>query len=118
MGSVLPNFARCLKSLRNIRTLQICFIDQAAGFTLGIAFGGVEIPSLRTILLPGAAHHILRSCPNVEDVTCIDSNGDEILRAIAARCPKVMRISGVDPSLEGLKSRLIRFVYCRSSATD
>ena len=41
---------------------------------------------------------------NVEDVTCIDGDGSQLLGAIAFKCPKVERISGMALSPAMIKS--------------
>ena len=103
MDTILPAFANCLQSLPNLHTLELCHVHQDMTTKLKRAFEGVAIPSIRTIVLPTIAHHILRSCPNVEDVTCNVGNGSQILGTIASRCPKVERISGMIPSPAVLK---------------
>lgn len=67
------------------------------------AFEGAVIPSIRTVVLPTTAHHILGSCPNVEDVTCNVGDGSQILGTIVSKCRKVERISGTWPSPAMLK---------------
>lgn len=103
MDTILPAFANCLQSLPNLHTLELCHVHQEMTTKLKKAFEGVTIPSIRTVVLPTIAHHILRSCPNVEDVTCNVGDGSQILGTIASKCPKVERISGTSPSPAMLK---------------
>jgi len=103
MDTILPAFANCLQSLPNLHTLELCHVHQEMTTKLKQAFEGKKIPSIRTVVLPTTAHHILRSCPNVEDVTCNVGDGSQILGTIAANCPKVERISGMSPSPAMLK---------------
>lgn len=98
MDTILPAFVNCLQSLPNLHTLELCHVHHEMTTKLKLAFEGIKIPSIRTIVLPTIAHHILRSCPNVEDVTCNVGDGSQILGTITASCPKVERISGVIPS--------------------
>lgn len=103
MDAILPIFANCLQSLPNLHTLEICHVHQEMTTKLRKAFEGMTMPSIRTVVLPTIAHHILRSCPNVEDVTCNVGDGSQILGTIASKCPKVTRISGTTPSSAMLK---------------
>ena len=103
MDTILPTFVNCLQSLPNLHTLELCHVHQEMTTKLKQVFEGTNIPSIRTIVLPTSAHHILRSCPNVEDVTCNAGGGSEILGTIAASCPKVERVSGTSPSAAMIK---------------
>lgn len=106
MDIILPAFASCLQSLPNLHTLELCHVHQEMTTKLKKAFEGVMIPSIRTVVLPTIAHHILRSCPNVEDITCTVGDGSQLLGTIASRCPRVERISGMRPSPGMLKRGL------------
>jgi len=103
MDIILPAFASCLRSLPNLHTLELCHVHQEMTTKLKKAFEGVMISSIRTVVLPTIAHHILRSCPNVEDVTCAVGDGSQIVGTIASKCPRVERISGTYPSPAMLK---------------
>ena len=103
MDAILPAFVKCLQSLPNLHTLELCHVHQEMTTKLRLAFEKIKLPSIRTVVLPTIAHHILRSCPNVEDVTCNVGDGSQILGTIAGNCPKVERISGTSPSPAMLK---------------
>ena len=103
MDTILSAFANCLQSLPNLHTLELCHVHQEMTTKLKKALEGVTIPSIRTVVLPTVAHHILRSCPNVVDVTCNVGDGSQILGTIASKCPEVERISGTNPSSVMLK---------------
>ena len=64
-------FARCLESLPNLRTLEIGWMNGPYADPLGNALKGVELPQIKTLILPPAARILLRYCPNVEDVVCV-----------------------------------------------
>lgn len=98
MDAILPAFASCLKSLPNLHTLELCHVHQEMTTKVRKAFEGVVLPSVRTVVLPTIAHHVLGSCPNIEDITCNVGDGSQILGTIASKCPKVERISGIWPS--------------------
>ncbi len=60
------------------------------------AFSQYKYPQIRTIILPSCAHAILRSCPEVRDVTCNSNKGSTLLSTIFKDCPHVEVIDGVD----------------------
>jgi hypothetical protein len=53
------------------------------------SFHELVLPAVRTIVLPGHAHHVLRCCPEVRSVTCIDGESNKLITAIQEKCPKV-----------------------------
>lgn len=106
MDTILPAFVDCVKSLPNLHTLELCHVHHWMTTKLRSAFEGTVVPSIRTVVLPTIAHHLLASCPNVEDVTCNVGDGSQILGTIASKCPKVTRISGTSPSQVMLKRLL------------
>ena len=69
-GSIISLFVKCLESLPNLHTLEIGSME---GITspLKKALKGVELPQIKTLILPPAAHPLLRHCCDVEDVTCV-----------------------------------------------
>lgn len=103
MDAILPTFTNCLQSLPNLHTLELCHVHQEMTTKLKRAFEGATVPSIRTVVIPTIAHHLLGSCPNVEDVTCNSGDGSQILGTIMSKCPKVVRISGTWPSSTMLK---------------
>jgi len=67
------------------------------------AFKGHVFPQVRTISLPGYAHHILSRCPGVRKVICIGQMDSSILAsAIAKRCKKVEEVQGFRGSMESM----------------
>ena len=64
-------FARCLESLPNLHTLEIGWMDGSYARLLGNALSGVELPQIKTLILPPAACALLRHCPSVEDVVYV-----------------------------------------------
>ena len=93
-STVLPAFAVCLTVLPNLRTLRIMHTGLIAT-ALRNAFRSVSIPQIRTIILPSGAHPILRSCPNVQDVTCNEGNGLKLISAMAKSSRNVEAIDGI-----------------------
>lgn len=81
--TVLPAFAACLRALPNLHTLRIMHAHSQMTSALKSAFESVELPQIRTIILPTCAHNILRSCPNIVDLTCNEDDGSQLISAMA-----------------------------------
>lgn len=68
-GTALPSFVKCLKSLPNLHTLEIrCWEHNYITTPLEKALKGVKLPQIKTLVIPPAAHPLLRHCCGVEDV--------------------------------------------------
>ena len=66
-----PLFVKCLVSLPNLHTLEIGWMNSPYANSLTEALKGVELPQIKTLILPPAAGILLRHCHNVEDVVCV-----------------------------------------------
>jgi len=88
-GEVLSIFAQCLQSLPNVHTLRIAGVLGQAATAIKTAFKSHRFLQIRTIILPPLAHHILSSCPQVKDITCIDHQEDYVFNTISKRCKQV-----------------------------
>ena len=64
-------FARCLESLPNLHTLEIGWMDGPYARPLRDALSGIELPQIKTLILPTTADILLEHCPDVEDVVCV-----------------------------------------------
>src|SRR5258706_319988 len=89
---ILPAFVNALEMLPNLHTLRICHAHSQMSTHLKGAFEGHVFPQIKTVALPSAAHNILRSCPNVKDVTNVEENGSKLAGAICKECPQVERM--------------------------
>jgi len=69
--STIPLFVRCLESLPNLHTLEILRAGGPATSPLKDALRRVKLPQIKTLILPPAAHPLLRHCSGVEDVVCV-----------------------------------------------
>ena len=68
---LLSLFVKCLESLPNLHTLEVGKWAQDMTTTpLEKALKGVELPQIKTLIIPPSAHPLLRHCYNVEDVVC------------------------------------------------
>ncbi|KAJ7667396.1 hypothetical protein B0H17DRAFT_1210199 [Mycena rosella] len=100
---VMPLFAQCLESLLNLDTLHILHLKSKSEKTVTAAFEDVELPGLRTIILPSYAHGILAACPNVRDVSCNEETGAILFKTLIDCCPNVERIQGFELNSTKLK---------------
>ncbi|TFK76187.1 hypothetical protein BDN72DRAFT_830724 [Pluteus cervinus] len=63
LPTVLPEFAKCLSLLPNLKVLQLqC---EVSGGALQKAFHGYEYKGIRTVVIPFSNAEILRACPSV-----------------------------------------------------
>ena len=70
-GAILHLFVECLESLPNLDVLEIGWTDEFIATPLKDALRGAKLPQIKTLILPPAAHPLLRHCRNVEDVVCL-----------------------------------------------
>jgi len=84
--SAIPLFVKCLKSLPNLHMLEIVWAGGSATNLLKDALKRVKLPQIKTLILPPAAHPLLRPCCDVEDVVCVFRYGSapsgEFLRSL------------------------------------
>ena len=67
----LSLFVKCLQSLPNLHTLELGWVGDWLTTPLGNALKRAKLPQIKTLVLPPAAHPLLRQCHNVEDVVCV-----------------------------------------------
>ena len=71
-GSFSPLFVKCLKSLPNLHTLEVGkWADNTTTAPLKKALGRVKLPQIKTLIIPPAAHPLLRHCHDVEEIVCV-----------------------------------------------
>ncbi|KIJ48934.1 hypothetical protein M422DRAFT_777788 [Sphaerobolus stellatus SS14] len=102
--TVLPAFVDCLSSLPNVHTLHILYAHSEMTTQLKNAFEGSTFPSIRKITLPSCAHNILRCCPNVTFVKCVEEDGSKLIGAITKSCKKVEALERIEPNTNVVKS--------------
>ncbi len=106
--TVLPAFVKCLENLPNVHTIQILHAHSQMTTMLKTHFEGHHLPTIRTIILPGHAHEILRICPEVRKVVCNDGDCSKLISAIAKKCKNVEVLEGFSASSSGPKSTMKR----------
>lgn len=97
-NSAIPPFVRCLESLPNLHTLEIGQGDNSIATPLENAVKRIQLPQIKTLILPPTAHPLLRPCHNVEDVVWVirdnTISSDEFLESLASnRDSKVKRLA-------------------------
>ena len=97
-GPTLPSFVKCLESLPGLHTVEIGLADDAMSASLKSALKRVKLPQIKTLIIPPAAHPLLRHCRNVEDVVCVvkdkTTTSDEFIGSLASnRNSKVKRLA-------------------------
>ena len=97
-GTVIPLFVKCLEALQNLHTLEVMSVDDDMTSPLKNALKRVNLPQIQTLILPLAAHPLLRTCPNVEDIVCVVrynyTSSDGFLKSLGfIRDSKVKRLA-------------------------
>lgn len=63
----MVELVRCLALFPNLHTIQILGCDGPEE-DIRNAFFGKQFPSVRTVVIPAHAHHVLLACPNARHV--------------------------------------------------
>ena len=91
-------FVKCLGFLPNLHTLEITWSASPLSGKLRKALRRIELPQIKTLILPVTAHPLLERCHEVEDVVCVvaydwNVSSEEFLRSLALnRDSKVRRL--------------------------
>jgi hypothetical protein len=118
---VAPVLAQCLRSLPNLHTLHVPYVESKLGKTFTAAFKNIQLPTVKTIILREYciflryhhffmlhsacyAHAILGATPNVRDVSCNRELSETLFDTLVKRCRKVERIQGFRLTSEKLNS--------------
>ena len=94
----LPKFVKCLESLPNLHTLEIGRTNDYITAPLKKALQHVELPQIKTLILPPAVYPLLRHCRDVEDVVFVvrseTMSSDEFLGSlVSGKESKVKRLA-------------------------
>ncbi|KDR85741.1 hypothetical protein GALMADRAFT_218830 [Galerina marginata CBS 339.88] len=92
--TVIPKFSKSLRKLPNLHTLHVLHAHTQMTTAIKTGFEGVELPSIRTLIIPGYCHEILQRCPNVTIVWCIRDDGSKLITVIAKHCKAVEEMRG------------------------
>ena len=90
----------CLGSLPNLYTLEIPWADERIAGALENALGRMKLPQIKTLVIPPAAHPLLRHCHGIEDLAFVvrytrtPTPSDQILSSLASnRNSRVKRLA-------------------------
>lgn len=97
--TIIPAFAQALTCARNLHTLELVHVNSQMTTILGTSFENRTLPQIRRIVLPSCAHNILRACPEVREVVCIEEDGSKLVGAIAKACKHVELVQGISAQL-------------------
>jgi len=106
----VPMFIKFVESLSNLHTLEIGFVDYyPRPPILKNALKGVKLPQIKTLILPPAAHPLLKCCPNVENIDWVIGDktvtSDEFLGSLASIWDSKIRRLAIPLVLQGYSSR-------------
>jgi hypothetical protein len=96
--AIVETFVRCLAVLPNLHTLEVISMGAQLSQYLRKALNGVELPQIRTLVLPSMAHCLLPHCPNLDDLTCTPfSPNKEFVESLAIGKQKLRRFAVLFP---------------------
>ncbi|KAF9532112.1 hypothetical protein CPB83DRAFT_848367 [Crepidotus variabilis] len=94
-ASVIPTLASTLARLPNAHTLHILHAHTQMTTALKDGFQGISLPQIRTVIVPGYCHEILRCCPGTKTVWCTEEDGSKLVTVIGSHCKEVVELRGV-----------------------
>ena len=99
--TIIPKKLACLlSSLQNLHTLQVFHAHTQMTTAIKNGFQGVVLPGIRTLIIPGHCHEILKCCPQVTKLWCNDGNGSKLVTVMAKYCKDVQEMRGFLPKDE------------------
>jgi hypothetical protein len=112
---IIPKFSSLLSlsSLQNLHTLQVFHAHSQMTTAIKDSLQGVELSQIRTLIIPGHCHEILKCCPEVTKVWCNRGDGSKLVTIIAKYNKKVQEMRGFSTDEKLVKSALI--YYCKRS---
>lgn len=69
-------------------------------------FEGITLPQIRTVIIPGYCHEILKFCPNVKTVWCTVEDKNKLIPTISSYCREVVELRGVDLEEDRMQSNV------------
>lgn len=95
-ATIVPAFFDLLSALPNLHTLQFVHVHSQMSGVIRTATERKTFPSIRTIVLPTCAHHVLQCTPNIEDITCNEYDGGLLTSSIRdGACRNIKRLAGI-----------------------
>jgi hypothetical protein len=103
---IIPKFFLSLSSLQNLHTLQVLHAHTQMTTAIKDGLQGVVFHRIRTLIIPGHCHEILKCCPQVTKVWCNRSDGSKLVTVIAKYCKEVQEMRGFSADEKLVKSAL------------
>ena len=95
---IFETFVGCLAALPNLHTLEVISMGNHYSEPLRKALEGIRLPQIMTLILPSMAHHLLRHCPNVDDLTCTPFRpNEEFVKSLIMGGQKLKRFAVLFP---------------------
>ncbi|KAF5323441.1 hypothetical protein D9611_005560 [Ephemerocybe angulata] len=95
MEQSLPAFARCLRLMPNLQTVHVLDANPQMPKVIKSAFDStVPLSSVRTVVIPGTCHELLKCCPGAETVWCNQGTGQKLVTVISLYCKQVTEVRG------------------------
>jgi len=114
---VAKMFVECLATLPNLHTLEIVSMTEGRivqSLATALEKKKPNLQQVRTLVLPPAAHWLLRYCPNVENLTCCAEKPDErfVESLVIGGLEHITKFSVLYPEERDIwPSMSIRFVF-------
>ncbi|KIM47668.1 hypothetical protein M413DRAFT_62699 [Hebeloma cylindrosporum] len=106
-ATLIPTFSAFLQSLPHLHTLHVLHAHTQMTTALKNGFENVTLPNIKTLIIPGYCHEILKRCPRATTVWCIRDDGSKLVGVIAKHCKEVEEMRGFS-SHETLLKRIIK----------
>lgn len=110
-ATIVPKFASLLQQLPNLHTLHILHAHTLVLKALMEGFYGVHLPQIRTLVVSGYCHEIVKCCPGATKIWCIREDDRELIAAVAKGCKEVEELRGFRPNENLMKSKEYRLIY-------
>ena len=91
----LSTLLKCMQNLPNLHTIKVLHAHTQMTTAIKSAFEKASLPTVRTVIVPGFCHEILRACPEVRSVWCTEGDGSKLIGALGkGKCNKVEEVRG------------------------
>lgn len=80
VGPAMAALTRLMPALSNLQTIHILHCNKAGDVAKAVQ--GLQLPSVRTLVIPTECNCLLKCCPNVTHVRCAGGNGAAIISGL------------------------------------
>lgn len=92
-----------LQSMTNLHTIQILHYKQSKGFSFSGAVQGLNLPNIRTLIIPTDCSELLKACPNATHVRCAGGDGYTIVTKL-----KHCKVETLDGPIDWTRDRIVQ----------